>query len=38
MKRREIFRETMARVDKDNILNGSPVFGVTKFSDWTKEG
>jgi hypothetical protein len=28
----------MARVDKDNNLNGSPVFGVTKFSDWTAEG
>lgn len=35
VKRREIFRESMYRVDKNNELNGSPVFGVTKFSDWT---
>jgi hypothetical protein len=36
-KRREIFRESMARADKRNIMNGSPVFGVTKFSDWTED-
>jgi C1A family cysteine protease len=36
-KRREIFRQRMIQVDADNLLNGSPVFGVTKFSDWTDE-
>lgn len=36
-KRREIFRESMKRVDKNNNINGSPVFGVTKYSDRTPE-
>mmetsp|Transcript_19971 Transcript_19971/g.18148 ORF Transcript_19971/g.18148 Transcript_19971/m.18148 type:complete len:376 (+) Transcript_19971:28-1155(+) len=36
-KRLEIFRQSMIRVDKNNEINGSPVFGVTKFSDWTPE-
>jgi len=33
--RKAIFLESMARVDRKNELNGSPAFGVTKFSDWT---
>jgi len=37
VKRKEIFRQSMVRVDTNNQLNGSPVFGVTKFSDWTRE-
>jgi len=37
LKRKEIFREAMTRVVKKNELNGSPAFGVTKFSDWTSE-
>ena len=28
----------MERVDRNNEKNGSPVFGVTKYSDWTPEG
>jgi len=36
-KRFKIFTESMERVDRKNDLNGSPVFGVTKFSDWTPE-
>lgn len=34
-RRKEIFKQSMIRVDKKNELNGEPVFGVTKFSDWT---
>ena len=37
LKRKAIFVESMIRVDKNNELNGSPVFGVTKFSDWSQE-
>jgi len=37
LKRKEIFRQSMIRVDKKNEINGSPAFGVTKFSDWTME-
>lgn len=36
-RRRAIFKESMIRCDKGNERNGSPVFGVTKFSDWTQE-
>lgn len=34
-RRRAIFHESMARVDRKNLLNGEPAFGITKFSDWT---
>lgn len=32
-----MFALSMARVDKKNDINGTPVFGVTKFSDWSEE-
>jgi len=35
-RRKQIFAESMARVDRLNELNGSPAFGVTKFSDWSR--
>jgi len=37
LNRKQIFAASMARVDQKNKLNGSPAFGVTKFSDWTLE-
>ena len=36
-KRNAIFCDAMLRSDQNNKLNGNPVFGVTKFSDRTKE-
>jgi hypothetical protein len=36
-RRRAIFYDNMVRADKLNELNGEPVFGVTKFADWTEE-
>lgn len=35
--RKSVFCENMARVDAKNAKNGKDVFGITKFSDWTKE-
>lgn len=37
LKRRDIFFESMKRVDEKNAINGHPSFGVTKFSDLTEE-
>jgi len=37
IRRKVIFHESMKRVDEKNRLNGSPSFGVTKFSDLTLE-
>ena len=35
--RQSIFCNNMKEVDERNAINGKPVFGVTKFSDQTKE-
>jgi len=36
-RRRAIFYDNMVKADKLNKLNGEPVFGVTKFADWSEE-
>ncbi len=36
-RRRQIFADNMIKIDELNKLNGEPVFGITKFSDWTRE-
>lgn len=37
MCRLEIFKAAMKTSDERNVKNGQPIFGVTKFSDRTKE-
>jgi len=37
LSRKTIFHDSMKRADTKNALNGSPIFGVTKFSDLTQE-
>lgn len=35
--RQAVFCENMVKVDAKNAKNGKDVFGITKFSDWTKD-
>ncbi len=36
-RRRAIFSDNMVKADNLNELNGEPVFGISKFADWTDD-